>query len=360
MVERIHGGRCGDARGGGCGGGRGDLPNEEAARQRALRDIENDDLRQQVLQRDIENGDLRQQVRDLQRRLARLEKRWWKSNPMRSIASERRSIDDPLFNDIFTSSDADEPSKNGNNNIFTMSAYDMPVYDEDIFYELPGSFPVYDMLVYDEDMFSMPVYNEPVYDEDILVPVYDKPVYDDDDLTDSVVAASSSRFAPTSKYFVAYFAKDPSGSPSISLPTTKRDVVVGFDEKFIIRNSFLDKEKMGSKVAGIDWNFSGYGGIVEGCYDDWSLGLLIAHKVLDIVNVPRFSHSMILEGGSIQFDGEGMCLTTEECLKYKEVVEGNGGGFVSGKRGRPKGSKNRKILRVSHNKKRKKRRSMKN
>lgn len=32
---------------------------------------------------------------------------------------------------------------------------------------------------------------------------------------------------------------------------------------------------------------------------------------------PRFPHSMILEGGSIHVDGEGTCLTTEECLLNK-------------------------------------------
>ncbi|KAG6421574.1 hypothetical protein SASPL_118131 [Salvia splendens] len=123
------------------------MNDEEAARQRDLRDIENDDLRQQVrdLQRDIENGDLRQQIRDLQRRLARLEKRRGKSNPMRSNASERRSVDDPLFNDV-------------------QRGQSKPVYDKDIL-----SMPVYDKSIYDEDILSMPVvYDTPVYDEDIF------------------------------------------------------------------------------------------------------------------------------------------------------------------------------------------------
>ncbi|KAG6382935.1 hypothetical protein SASPL_157336 [Salvia splendens] len=114
---------------------------------RDLRDIENDDLRQQVrdLQRDIENGDLRQQIRDLQRRLARLEKRRGKSNKMRSNASERRSVDDPLFNDV-------------------QCGQSKPVYDKDIL-----SMPVYDKSIYDEDILSMPVvYDTPVYDEDIF------------------------------------------------------------------------------------------------------------------------------------------------------------------------------------------------
>ncbi|KAG6401809.1 hypothetical protein SASPL_138676 [Salvia splendens] len=74
---------------------------------------------------------------------------------------------------------------------------------------------------------------------------------------------------------------------------------------FVIRNSFSDKEKLGSKVAGNDWNFDGYGG-----KSVWMF-------CLEIENVPRFSHSMILEGGSIHVDGEGTCLTTEECLLNK-------------------------------------------
>ncbi|KAL0441995.1 UNVERIFIED_CONTAM: Agmatine deiminase [Sesamum radiatum] len=86
---------------------------------------------------------------------------------------------------------------------------------------------------------------------------------------------------------------------------------------FVIKNSVSSKEKLGNKIAGIDWNFNSYGGIEEGCYEDWSLDLLIARKVLEIEKIPRFAHSMILEGGSIHVDGEGTCLTTEECLLNK-------------------------------------------
>ena len=124
---------------------------------------------------------------------------------MRSNAPERRSVDDPLFSDVFTSSNADEPSKNSKRNIFlmpvydtpvynediySMSMYDTPVYNEDIFYELPEapknskykilSMPVHDKPVYDEDILSMSVYDKLVYDEDILsMLVYDKPIYDE-------------------------------------------------------------------------------------------------------------------------------------------------------------------------------------
>ncbi|XP_015584581.2 agmatine deiminase isoform X2 [Ricinus communis] len=59
------------------------------------------------------------------------------------------------------------------------------------------------------------------------------------------------------------------------------------------------------KVAGIDWNFNSWGGVDDGCYQDWSLDLLVARKILGIQKVPRFPHSMVLEGGSIHVDGEG-------------------------------------------------------
>ncbi|PRQ50075.1 putative agmatine deiminase [Rosa chinensis] len=40
-------------------------------------------------------------------------------------------------------------------------------------------------------------------------------------------------------------------------------------------------------------------------------------KILAIEKLPRFPHTIILEGGSIHVDGEGTCLTTEECLLNK-------------------------------------------
>ncbi|PUZ47549.1 hypothetical protein GQ55_7G174500 [Panicum hallii var. hallii] len=63
-------------------------------------------------------------------------------------------------------------------------------------------------------------------------------------------------------------------------------------------------------IAGIDWQFNAWGGI----YDDWSLDSDIAKKMLEIERIPRFLHKMVLEGGSIHVDGEGTCITTEECL----------------------------------------------
>ncbi|KAG6405559.1 hypothetical protein SASPL_133149 [Salvia splendens] len=195
-----------------------------------------DDLRRQVrhLQHDIENGDLRQQVRYLQRRLARLEMRREKSNPMRSIAPEHRSMDDPLFNDVFTSYDADEPPKNSNSNIFSMSVYDTHVYDEDIFYELPElpensknnilSIPVYVKHV------LMPVYDKPVYDKDILLMlVYNKPVYNDDIFYE----------------LSGLMSKSPS-------PSMKFDGCVKYEGFVVIDDEEYDKAKGGNRLLKAD------------------------------------------------------------------------------------------------------------
>ncbi|PWA91521.1 porphyromonas-type peptidyl-arginine deiminase family protein [Artemisia annua] len=86
---------------------------------------------------------------------------------------------------------------------------------------------------------------------------------------------------------------------------------------FVVRDGNSDSGKVEHNVAGIDWNFNSWGGIDDGCYIDWSDDLLVARKILSIERVPRFPQSIILEGGSIHVDGEGTCLTTEECLLNK-------------------------------------------
>ncbi|XP_078439593.1 porphyromonas-type peptidyl-arginine deiminase family protein [Wolffia australiana] len=82
--------------------------------------------------------------------------------------------------------------------------------------------------------------------------------------------------------------------------------------------TFVVKDSSGKcddepKIAGIDWTFNCWGG-EEGCYSDWSLDSLVARKILALERIIRFPHGMVLEGGSIHVDGEGTCITTEECL----------------------------------------------
>ncbi len=63
-------------------------------------------------------------------------------------------------------------------------------------------------------------------------------------------------------------------------------------------------------IRGVDWNFNAWGGL----YFPWDQDALVARKVLEIERIDRYKADLVLEGGSIHVDGEGTCLTTEECL----------------------------------------------
>ncbi|KAJ7515758.1 hypothetical protein O6H91_22G026600 [Diphasiastrum complanatum] len=85
---------------------------------------------------------------------------------------------------------------------------------------------------------------------------------------------------------------------------------------FVIRHTSQLSNGTSGQVAGIHWTFNAWGGLIDGCYADWSLDTLVAKKILEIERLPRFFHSMVLEGGSIHVDGQGTCITTEECLLH--------------------------------------------
>ena len=65
---------------------------------------------------------------------------------------------------------------------------------------------------------------------------------------------------------------------------------------------------------GVDWQFNAWGGHQGGLYPSWDLDMQVAAQVIGLEGDERYSAPLILEGGSIHVDGEGTCLTTEECL----------------------------------------------
>lgn len=67
-------------------------------------------------------------------------------------------------------------------------------------------------------------------------------------------------------------------------------------------------------VRGVDWDFNAWGGLVDGLYFPWNRDDEVARKVLEIERKDRYKAPFVLEGGSIDVDGEGTLLTTEECL----------------------------------------------
>ena len=77
--------------------------------------------------------------------------------------------------------------------------------------------------------------------------------------------------------------------------------------------TFLVNKK--NQMRGIDWGFNAYGGLVEGIYFPWDLDECIGQKMSELEGVDYYEiRDFICEGGSFHVDGEGTCITTEECL----------------------------------------------
>lgn len=68
------------------------------------------------------------------------------------------------------------------------------------------------------------------------------------------------------------------------------------------------------EVRAVDWVFNAWGGLQGGLYARWDADDLVAAKLAEIERVVRYRAPLVLEGGAIHVDGEGTCLTTEECL----------------------------------------------
>lgn len=64
------------------------------------------------------------------------------------------------------------------------------------------------------------------------------------------------------------------------------------------------------KLAMVDWIFNGWGNK----HPDYSNDTAIPRRINERLNVPRFEPGIVLEGGSIEVNGEGTVLTTEQCL----------------------------------------------
>ena len=64
------------------------------------------------------------------------------------------------------------------------------------------------------------------------------------------------------------------------------------------------------QLAAVDCGFNAWGGK----YPPWDLDDLVPARMADILDLPRIDGGMILEGGSIDVNGCGALLTTEQCL----------------------------------------------
>jgi agmatine deiminase len=68
---------------------------------------------------------------------------------------------------------------------------------------------------------------------------------------------------------------------------------------------------------GVDWQFNAWGGLHGGLYFPWDRDAEVAQKILELEGMDRYPAPFVLEGGAVHVDGQGTCLTTEECLLNK-------------------------------------------
>ncbi len=68
------------------------------------------------------------------------------------------------------------------------------------------------------------------------------------------------------------------------------------------------KDDMG-EVRATNWEFNSWGMKYE-----WHQDNLVPPIVARYLNLPRYDLSVVMEGGSLDVNGEGVCITTEQCL----------------------------------------------
>ena len=74
--------------------------------------------------------------------------------------------------------------------------------------------------------------------------------------------------------------------------------------------TFVTRDAPDRPIAFNDWIFNGWGGKYKAYEEDER----VARAIADLLQLPVFDHPLILEGGSIEVNGAGSCLTTEQCL----------------------------------------------
>ncbi len=64
------------------------------------------------------------------------------------------------------------------------------------------------------------------------------------------------------------------------------------------------------KVVGVDWDYNAWGGK----YPPWDADRVAAQSILQQIKLPRIAGGLCLEGGAIETNGEGILMTTPECI----------------------------------------------
>src|SRR6266545_3140898 len=74
--------------------------------------------------------------------------------------------------------------------------------------------------------------------------------------------------------------------------------------------TFVTRNSVDQPLAFNDWIFNGWGEKYRSYEDDDR----VAREIARLLKVPVFDHTIVLEGGSIEVNGAGTCLTTVVCI----------------------------------------------
>ena len=125
--------------------------------------------------------------------------------------------------------------------------------------------------------------------------------------------AVATAIATTEPVTVAVSARQYDNARSM-LPDHIRVVEMSNDDSWVRDSGPTFVVNDAGDVRGVDWDFNAWGGLVDGLYFPWAADDAVARKVLEIEGCDRYKAPLVLEGGSIDVDGEGTVLVTEECL----------------------------------------------
>lgn len=125
--------------------------------------------------------------------------------------------------------------------------------------------------------------------------------------------AVAGAIAQTEQVTVAVSARQYDNARSM-LPDHVRVVEMSNDDSWMRDSGPTFVVDDAGRVRGVDWDFNAWGGLVDGLYFPWAQDDQVARKVLEIEGADRYKAPLVLEGGSIDVDGEGTALVTAECL----------------------------------------------
>ena len=125
--------------------------------------------------------------------------------------------------------------------------------------------------------------------------------------------AVATAISATEQVTVAVSARQYDNARS-QLPERVRVVEMSNDDAWIRDSGPTFVVNDAGDVRGVDWDFNAWGGVVDGLYFPWAQDDAGARKVLEIEGVDRYKAPFVLEGGSVDVDGEGTVLVTAECL----------------------------------------------